>query len=63
MEYTKQMSYVFVGWSFTQTQHTRMQANVRLGLGTGAQGKVISVQAGFLGWILTKTHPGMEQIA
>ena len=29
---------------------------------TDAQGKVINVQPGFLGWFL-KTHPGMEQIA
>ena len=28
-----------------------------------AQGKVINVQPGFLGWFLTKTNPGIEQIA
>ena len=27
------------------------------------QGKVINVQPGFLGWFLTKTHSGMEEIA
>ena len=27
-----------------------------------SQGKVINVQPGFLGWFLTKNHPGMEQI-
>ena len=28
-----------------------------------SQGEVLNVQPGFLGWFLTKTHPGMEQIA
>ena len=38
-------------------------SNVVLGVNSITQGKVINVQPGFLGWFLTKTHPGMEQIA